>query len=396
MCWQWAGNTCDQKPGYAREKGGGPFQLQNLARIKLKSVGGPDSSWAFVETNNTNASLGLASPPRTFGAYFRGTDHKEAVEYGQVQVVAGPALQDILLTKEHILKKNGGCGWPACNLRVQADPNSELAKALKTVVAPGGTQQKSLDGVGKNAEMTFIKVIQWTKSRSSIINPYSGVSMKVVHDDRTSRDYLYFIESPSHVMRMVDVTSNEANAGKVTSVISVVGPQLLATGVQSNDFFVMDGKGVLFKVDLQPVIHCGNQVDFFKKGFASWKPIGTVDQHAILGPLSHVYNLIRKGASENAKAHPWELIVQKKIVNVKGVKGAMVSKSISCSRPVMSSSSSSVNRAGNHQAELGDSVSSRGATATKFCCVEKVSSGRDMSNLTKEDQERVTDTIMKI
>jgi len=137
-------------------------------------------------------------------------------------------------------------------------------------------------------------------------------------------------------------------------------------------------------------------VDFFKKGFASWKPIGTVDQHTTLGPLSHVYNLIRKGASENAKAHPWELIVQKKIVNVQGVKGAMVSKSISCSRPVMSSSSSSVNRAGNHQAELGDSVSSRGATATKFCCVEKVSSGRDMSNLTKEDQERVTDTIMKI
>ena len=154
-----------------------------------------------------------------------------------MQVVAGPALQDILLTKEHILKKNGGCGWPACNLRVQADPNSELAKALKTVVAPGGTQQKSLDGVGKNAEMTFIKVILWVKSQSSIINQYSGVSMKVVHDDRTSRDYLYFIESPSHVvlyftvsqrildllplqMRMVDVTSNEANAGKVTSVIS--------------------------------------------------------------------------------------------------------------------------------------------------------------------------------
>ena len=40
----------------------------------------------------------------------------------------------------------------------------------------------------------------------------------------------------------------------------VVGPQFLATGAGTHDFFALDGKGVLSKVDLQPVIHCGNQV----------------------------------------------------------------------------------------------------------------------------------------
>ena len=118
------------------------------------------------------------------------------------------------------------------------------------------------------------------------------------------------------------------------------------------------------------------QVDFFKAGFKSWMPETGTSKSALLGPQTQIYNLIRNGASANARAHPWELIVQKKIVKVKGVKGALVSKSISCSRPAVGLNAT--------------------ASATKFCCVHKASSGTDMSTLDPEQQANILNAIMKI
>jgi len=360
-----------QVPCYVWE--GPTFRVQNIARIKLKpggvrrrkrspekeSGGGFDqkpegASWLFLETNNTNTSIGSVSRAGQFGANFRDVVHKEGVETGQVQVVAGPQLQEILQSKHH-------------------HHDDRYTRVLERLAA--NKPQTSTDGVGINATLVFLLEVHWSSS-NSLINPFSGVSMKVVHDSRTSRDYLYFAEGPSHAIRMIDVTSNEANMGKVTTVVSMVGPQFMACGSGSHDFFVLDGKGVLSQVDLQPVIHCGNQVKFFKPGFESWMPVTGTSKSALLGPQTQIYNLIRNGASANAKAHPWELIVQKKIVKVKGVKGAMVTKSISCSRPV-----------------VGINVT---ASATKFCCVKKESSGPDMSTLNMEKQEKILDAIMKI
>ena len=115
------------------------------------------------------------------------------------------------------------------------------------------------------------------------------------------------------------------------------------------------------------------QADFFKAGFQVWMP-GTMRKRALLGPQTHIYNLIRSGASENAEPFPWELIVQKKILKVKGVEGAIVTKAVSCSRPVM-----------------GNNLN---MSATKFCCVQKTSYGPPM--LSTKEQEAVLDAIMKI
>ena len=116
------------------------------------------------------------------------------------------------------------------------------------------------------------------------------------------------------------------------------------------------------------------QVDFFKAGFALWTPKTGTGRSMLLGPQAQIYNLIRTGASKHAKAHPWELIVQKKIVWVRGVKGAVVSKSISCSRPLVEPN----------------------ADEEKFCCVQKATSGADISTLGTEKQTRVLYAIMKI
>ena len=194
VCWGFRNVRGGVKCGHGKS---GAFQVQNMARIKLKPGAcvtlcvrvspikaltllhalnpGPGASWLFLESNNTKKPLNGNSGT---GPNFKGQVHKEGVENGQVQVVAGPQLQEVLDSNNH-------------NTDIRCKRVMERLEVHKP--------QKSTDGVGSNASMVFIMEISWSQS-GSLINPFSGVSMKVVHDSRTSRDYLYFAEGPSHAV----------------------------------------------------------------------------------------------------------------------------------------------------------------------------------------------------
>ena len=141
------------------------------------------------------------------------------------------------------------------------------------------------------------------------------------------------MEGPGHKLRMVDVSNKAASQGKVTTMVPSVGPLSIGLGRSVNDLFIVDSHGVLSRVDLQPVVMCGNQNQFFQQAFSQWKP-GPFEGSTHVGPANHTYFLKRLAAGDDAIKKPWEAVVQKKIIEVKaGKHRALVEKRTSCTRP---------------------------------------------------------------
>jgi len=190
----------------------------------------------------------------------------------------------------------------------------------------------SRDGVGTAAHFAFMDVIS---NRENLVNlnPYNGVSILVAHDHRANRTYVMIAEGPGHKLRMVDVSNKAASQGKVTTMVPSVGPLSIGLGRSVNDLFIVDSHGVLSRVDLQPVVMCGNQNQFFHQAFSQWKP-GPFEGSTHVGPANHTYFLKRLAAGDDAIKKPWEAVVQKKIIEVKaGKHRALVEKRTSCTRP---------------------------------------------------------------
>ena len=110
-------------------------------------------------------------------------------------------------------------------------------------------------------------------------------------------------------------------------------------------------------------------IDQLCNTWKEWKPSG--DQDVIqMGPVLRQYSLIRAGSSDNVTSFPWTVAVQKKMVKVRLVPGAIAVKAASCARP---------------------------ATGNQpfFCCVNKWIEGRE-TGLSVAENKALRNSLLEI
>lgn len=113
---------------------------------------------------------------------------------------------------------------------------------------------------------------------------------------------------------------------------SLVGPREIGSAGPSK-LAAFDSNGLLSILDTGPIIPCGNAFNYSRQVFANWMP----DHLPVGAPVTLSDNttvtLRRAAASVSSAGHPWQLVVQKKVLRPFQGSQVLLSKSVFCSRP---------------------------------------------------------------
>lgn len=199
-----------------------------------------------------------------------------------------------------------------------------------SVDGQGSSSQCSSKGICTGPSVRFVRTLQ---DNGYIDGQMSGVSLTISQDPETKRSYVFFSEGASSSIRAMDITNSTAEGIKIKSFVTAFGVREIAH-VGPNRIAIFDGNGVLSVLDTRPALPCGNAFNYSREAFSRWKPGHLVSGTPITLESNHTVKLRRASESSSSPGHPWQLVVQRKLLRPYEDSHIFLAKAVFCSRPL--------------------------------------------------------------